>query len=236
MKKTAVFIFLTVSFLSLFANEDGFSLYLKKNYKEAYNAFNEQFISSNGDPLYAYNLGVTSTALGEKGSAVYFYIQALQRAPELPEAKNNLKILAGEMNITIPQALLEPVHSVDYLLMIFFVSIYVFAILASILCFRNDWRIKTALLPVFLIMTVSAAMYFMKYEEENKVNWAVAVTGDALRSGPDVSLTEIGRIKEGEIINIVSSSGSWYKVKSFQDNVEGWIELKSIRAVMRGHI
>ncbi len=236
MRKSALFLFLFVLFSSLGAAEDGFSLYLNKNYKEAYIAFNEQFISSSGDPLYAYNLGVTATAMGQKGSAVYFYIQALQRAPELPEAKNNLKILAGEMNITIPQVLLEPVHSVDYLLIIFLISIYLFSILVSVLCFRNDWRIKTALLPVFLVMTVSAAMYFINYEEENRINWAVAVSGDSLRSGPDSSLTEIGKIREGEIINVVSSSGSWYKVKSFQDNVEGWIELKSIRAVMRGHI
>lgn len=236
MKKVIVSILFILAFLDLYAGDDGFSLYLEKDYKGAYESFNQKFIDTDGEPLYSYNLGVTSSKLGKRGNAVYFYIQALQRAPKLAEAKNNLDILAKELGITIPNVLTEPAHAVDHILIIFFISIYFFSILVSILSFYPDWKIKTALVPVFLIMTVSAAMYFMKYEEENKLSWAVAVSNDSLKSGPDESLTEIGKLKEGEIINIVSSSGSWYKVKSFQDNVEGWVKLNSIRAVMRGHI
>jgi uncharacterized protein YgiM (DUF1202 family) len=91
------------------------------------------------------------------------------------------------------------------------------------------------LLPVFLVMTVSAAFYFMEYRKQSEQNWAVAINDNALRSGPDESLKEIGSLKEGEIINVVSSSGSWYKVKSFQDNVEGWVKFDNIRAVARGY-
>ncbi|MGI6393427.1 MAG: tetratricopeptide repeat protein [bacterium] len=236
MRKSVVAAFLILFFTFLGADDDGFVLYLNKDYKGAYNKFSEQFINSGGEPLYAYNLGVTADALEERGEAVYFYIQALQMAPQFSEAKNNLQILAKEMNIALPQVLVEPDYPVDYLMILFFVSIYLFAALLSLSCFKNDWRIKTALLPVFLIMAVSAFMSYMKYEEENKVNWAVVVKDDSLKSGPDASLSEIGRVKEGEIINIVSSSGSWYKVKSFQDNLEGWIELKQIRAVARGHL
>lgn len=236
MKILFIVIASVLSFFSLFADVDGFSRYVKKDYQGAYDIFKDQFVKSDADPLYSYNLGVTSNALGRKGEAVYYYIQALQRTPELSEAKNNLEIIAKENSLTIPQGLLEPMHVVDFVLIIFFISIYLFSILLSVLCFYPDWRVKTALLPVFLIMAVSSVLYFMKYHEESKVNWAVIIKGDVLKSGPDISLTEIGKVKEGEIINIVSSSGSWYKVKSFQDNVEGWIELGSIRAVRRGHI
>ena len=90
------------------------------------------------------------------------------------------------------------------------------------------------LLPVFLVMCISATLYYMNYDENLKENWAVAIKGEVLRSGPDSSLSEIGRVKEGEIISVVSSSGQWYKVKGFQDNVEGWVEFGSIRAVKRG--
>ncbi len=229
-------IFLTLLILissALFA-EDGFSLYIKKDYQGAYKAFYSKFAENSDDPLYSYNLGVTSEALGRKGEALYFYLQALQNAPDFAEAKNNLGIVVSELGIAVPTALTTPVFAADWLLILFFVSLYAFALLIVLICFKSDWRLKIMLLPVFLIMCVSATLYYMNYNENLKENWAVAIKSEVLRSGPDSSLSEIGKLKEGEIINVVSSSGSWYKVKGFQDNVEGWVELGSIRAVKRG--
>lgn len=234
MMKKIILILVLLFSVSLSA-EDGFSLYIKKDYQGAYNAFYSKFSEKNKwDPLYSYNLGVTSEALGRKGEALYFYLQSLQNSPDFPEAKNNLDIVAKDLEVTIPKALTTPVFAVDWLLILFFVSLYAFALLIALICLTSDWRLKIMLLPVFLIMCVSATLYYLNYNENLKENWAVAVKGEVLRSGPDSSLREIGKIKEGEIINVVSSSGSWYKVKGFQDNVEGWVELGSIRAVKRG--
>ena len=233
MMKKIILIFALLFSVPLFA-EDGFSLYIKKDYTGAYNAFYSKFAENNNDPLYSYNLGVTSEALGRKGEALYFYLQSLQNAPDFPEAKNNLDIVAKDLEVSIPKALTTPVFTVDWLLILFFISLYAFAAILSILCFKSDWRLKIMLLPVFLVMCVSATLYYLNYNENLKENWAVAIKGEVLRSGPDSSLNNIGNLKEGEIINIVSSSGSWYKVKGFQDNVEGWVELGSIRAVRRG--
>ncbi len=232
MKK--IFLTLVILISSALFAEDGFSLYIKKDYTGAYNAFYSKFAENSDDPLYSYNLGVTSEALGRKGEALYFYLQALQNAPDFAEAKNNLGIVVSELGITIPTTLTTPVFAADWLLILFFVSLYAFALLIVLICFKSDWRLKIMLLPVFLIMCVSATLYYMNYNENLKENWAVAIKGEVLRSGPDSSLSEIGKLKEGEIINVVSSSGSWYKVKGFQDNVEGWVELGSIRAVKRG--
>jgi len=232
MKK--IFLTLILLFSAALFAEDGFSLYIKKDYPGAYNAFYSKFATNNNDPLYSYNLGVTSEALGRKGEALYFYLQALQNAPDFPEAKNNLDIVAKDLEISIPKALTTPVFAVDWLLVFFFISLYAFTVILSILCFKSDWRLKIVLLPVFLVMCVSATLYYLNYNENLKENWAVAIKGEVLRSGPDSSLNNIGNLKEGEIINIVSSSGQWYKIKGFQDNVEGWVELGSIRAVKRG--
>ena len=231
--KKIIFICLLIFSTLLFA-EDGFSLYIKKDYAGAYNAFYSKFAENSSDPLYSYNLGVTSEALGRKGEALYFYLQALQNAPDFAEAKNNLDIVVSDLGIAVPKMLTTPVFAVDAILVIFFISLYAFAAILTILCLKSDWRLKIMLLPVFLVMCVSATLYYLNYNENLKENWAVAVKGELLRSGPDSSLKEIGKIREGEIINVVSSSGSWYKVKGFQDNVEGWVELGSIRAVKRG--
>ena len=234
MMKKIIFLLCLSAFSSLLFAEDGFSLYIKKDYTGAYNAFYSKFAENSNDPLYSYNLGVTSEALGRKGEALYFYLQSLQNAPDFPEAKNNFDIVVHDLGIAVPKTLTTPVFAADGLLILFFVSLYAFALLIVLICFKSDWRLKIMLLPVFLIMCVSASLYYMNYNENLKENWAVAIKGEVLRSGPDSSLSEIGRLKEGEIINVVSSSGQWYKVKGFQDNVEGWVELSSIRAVKRG--
>lgn len=229
----AVFIVMLAS-VTVFA-DDGFSLYLKKDYKGAYKEFNEKLAASDGDPLYSYNLGVTANAMGLTGEAVYFYLQTLQRAPELTEAKNNLAAISSKNGLTIPVTLMEPARSVDIVLIIFFISVYIFAILVSMMFFSPDWKIKTAMLPVFLVMAVTAVLFFTHNDSQSREVWGVVVKSGELKSGPDESLTAIGSIKEGEIVNIVISSGSWYKVKSFQDNVEGWVDLSRIRAIMRGY-
>lgn len=235
MKRTVITILFLVLFQGMLCAGDGFSLYLKKDYHGAYKEFNEKFISSDHDPLYSYNLGVTANAMGLTGEAVYFYIQTLQRAPELTEAKNNLAVIASKNGLAVPLTLMEPSKSVDIVLVIFFISIYIFAILVSMMFFSPDWKIKTAMLPVFLIMVVTAVLFFTHNNNESREVWGVVVKSGELKSGPDELLAGIGNVKEGEIVNIVISSGSWYKVKSFQDNVEGWVDLSRIRAVMRGY-
>lgn len=235
MKRITVIVTVLMIFSGLLCADDGFSLYVKKDYRGAYKEFNDRFVSSDHDPLYSYNLGVTANAMGLTGEAVYFYVQTLQRAPELTEARNNLAAIASKNGLTIPVTLMEPARSVDIVLVIFFISIYIFAVLVSMMFFSPDWRIKTAMLPVFLVMAVTAVLFFTHNDAQSRENWGVVIKSGELKSGPDESLTGIGSIKEGEIVNIVISSGSWYKVKSFQDNVEGWVDLSRIRAIMRGY-
>ena len=61
MMKKIILIFALLFSVSLSA-DDGFSLYIKKDYTGAYNAFYAKFAENNNDPLYSYNLGVTSEA------------------------------------------------------------------------------------------------------------------------------------------------------------------------------
>ena len=194
----------------------------------------DKFEKDGADPLAAYNLAVISERFNKPGFAVYFYIQTLQRAPEFSEAKNNLSLLSREINVSVPEVLMVPDDSFDITLIVFFVALYVFAILFAMFCFKPDWRIKTVLLPVFLILIVTGVLYFFKYMESLEENWAVSVESSALHSGPDVSLKEVGTIKEGEILIVETDSGEWCKVKGFNDNVEGWLEMSNIRRIIRG--
>jgi hypothetical protein len=234
MIKSAWLLFFMFFPILVFGAGKGFDLYVEGNYEKAWNHYTEKFENNDLDPLAAYNLGVISERFKKPGLAVYFYIQTLQRAPGFSEAANNLSVLSGEINVKIPEKLLKPEDAVDITLIIFFASLYVFALLFSILCFKPDWRIKIALLPLFLIMTVSSVLYFFKYSEAVNENWAVSVEDSSLHSGPDGSLTEVARVRAGEILVVENISGNWYKVKGFNDNVEGWAEMSNIRRIIRG--
>ena len=158
--KKLIFLLLSFVTFSLIAENSGFNSYLEKDYKKAKELFTKDFKEDMG-PLVSYNLGVTSEARNKPGEAVYYYIQALQRAPELEEAKSNLDLLVKEKGITVPKKLLEPYNAVNAVLIVFFITLYLFAGLIVLYTFVPDWKIKMALLPVFLVMTVSAAFYFI---------------------------------------------------------------------------
>ena len=99
MKRLVFIITIFFTFISVAENTEGFNSYVKKNYKKAKEHFQKDFNSSGMDPLYSYNLGVTSQTLGQKGDAVFYYLQTLQRAPELSEAKNNLNLLVKDLSL-----------------------------------------------------------------------------------------------------------------------------------------
>jgi hypothetical protein len=118
MKKLIFIATIFFTFICL-AQNSGFESYVKKDYKKAKEQFQIDFNKTGMDPLVSYNLGVTSEALDEKGEAVYYYIQALQRSPELSEARTNLETIVKESGITIPEKLLEPYNAVNSVLIVF---------------------------------------------------------------------------------------------------------------------
>jgi len=234
IKKTAGLAFIIIFFFNLLGEDDGFDYYVNGEFEKAWNYYLEIFEDNGADPLAAYNLAVISERFNKPGLAVYYYIQALQRVPDFSEAKNNLTLISKETGVIIPEVLLGPDNSIDITLIVFFISLYLFAFLFARLCFKPDWKIKTALFPVFLILIVTAVLYFFKYSESVNEKWAVSVENFSLHSGPDDSLTEVGKVREGEVLMVENISGQWYKVKGFNDNVEGWAKISNIRRIIRG--
>ncbi len=234
MKRITLFLFTLFAFLFLAAGNEGFEYYINSEYEKAWNHYVTMFEENDADPLAAYNLAVISERFNKPGLAVYYYIQSLQRAPGFPEAENNLSVLSGELNITVPETLYGPNESIDLTLIIFFISLYGFAALFSVLCFKPDWRIKISLLPVFLVLIISVSLFILDYREKLDENWAVAVENSSLHSGPDDALNEVAKLAEGEILIVETVSGDWFKVKGFNDNVEGWVQAGNIRMIIRG--
>jgi len=207
--------------------------FVKKDYDKAKSHLLDELDKNGHSPLLYYNLGVTSEKLGMNGDAVYYYLQSLQMAPGFPEVLNNLEIITKRDNIKIPGLLKESGDALFITILLFFGSLYLFIFMLIFFIFKPGWKIKIALIPTFLLLILFTSLFIYRYRDAKADNYAVVINERELKSGPDEALTGIGNVEEGEILIVKDISGGWVKTKSFRDNVEGWIDMKYIKHILR---
>ncbi len=212
---------------------DWFDAYTKGDRVTARAALEQDLMARPFDPLLHYNLGVVAEKEGRRGEALHRYLQALQAAPRFAEARNNLDLLAADLGVAIPSRLLEENGGLTVAMVLFFVSLYVFVLILVWNLVRADWRRRLALVPLFMFLILTAFLFVSRYREHTREQYAVVIVSQMLRSGPDEALSPVGAVREGEVAAVIVASGGWVKVRSFQDNIEGWIASSQIRHVTR---
>jgi len=212
---------------------DLFELYAKKDYAAAAGSLEKELTQKPFDPLVHYNLGVIVQKQGHRGEALHHYLQALQAAPDLKEARNNLDTLATDLHVTIPKRLTEPGGDIVPVMLLFLVFLYLFVGTLLVYLARPGWKLRLMLVPLFMLMVLFAVLFVGRYRDTGTQLYAVAVAAGELKSGPDTALTAVGKVREGEVLEITSASEGWLKAKSFQDNIEGWIHASQIRHLTR---
>ena len=232
MIKQILFISLLLLSFSLVSNS--FSLLTEGKLEEAKKELEEQIATDSSNPLALYNLGVISEKSGDVGDAVFYYVRALSIAPTFSEAEHNLNRLAEKNNLTVPKQTLKPAR----LLTPFFLlmgAIYLFVFLLIWHLFKPQWKIKIALVPLILIILLLFSWFIGKQSDYTASSIAIIRVGNELKSGPDSSLSNVGTLKEGEVVRILAISGKWCKVESVQDNVEGWVSRPSLGMIERSY-
>lgn len=212
---------------------DLFELYAKKDLRGAQELLEKELAQKPFDPLLHYNLGVIAEKQERKGDALHHYLQALQAAPDLKEARNNLDLLAGELHVTVPKRLTEKNGDIAPVMMLFFLFLYLLVGALLLYMLRPGWKLRLLLVPLFMLTVLFAALFFVRYRDTGAQLYAVSVTAAELKSGPDAALTPVGKVREGEVLEISGASEGWLKAKSFQDNIEGWIHAPQIRHLTR---
>ncbi len=213
--------------------DDLFELYAKKDHRAAQALVEKELAQRPFDPLLHYNLGVIAEKQGQKGDALHHYLQALQAAPDLKEARNNIDLLAAELHVTVPKRLTEKSGDIAPVMILFFVFLYLLIGALLLYMLRPGWKLRLLLVPLFMLTVLFAVLFFTRYRDTGAQLYAVAVTAAELKSGPDTALTAVGKVREGEVLEISGASVGWLKAKSFQDNIEGWIHAPQIRHLTR---
>lgn len=217
----------------ILAADDLFDAYTGGDHAAAADILRERLSERPHDPILHYNLGVVEERRGNRGAAVHHYLQALQAAPSFPEARNNLDRLTAELHVTVPKQLTEPSGGLAAVIIPFFIFLYLFVFALIRHLFRPGWKLRLALIPLFMFTVLFAALFVMRYRAAGTPVYAVTLSAEEMRSGPDAALTAVGRVKEGEVLEIAATSGGWAKTKSFQDNIEGWLPASRIHHLTR---
>ncbi|HSA33335.1 MAG TPA: hypothetical protein P5077_06370 [bacterium] len=217
----------------ILAADDLFDAYTGGDHAAAADILQDRLTERPHDPLLHYNLGVVEERRGNRGAAVHHYLQALQAAPAFPEARNNLDLLTAELHVTVPKQLTEPSSGLAAVAAPFFLFLYLFVFALIRHLFRPAWKLRLALIPLFMFTVLFATLFVMRYRAAGMPVYAVALSAGEMRSGPDAALTAVGKVKEGEVLEIAATSDGWAKTKSFQDNIEGWLPASRIHHLTR---
>ncbi len=232
MKRQVIVLLLLMLGATLHA-ADWFDAYTQGDYAKARGLLEQELAARPFDPLSHYNLGVVAEKEGKRGEALFHYLQALQAAPQFTEARNNLDLLTGDLGVTIPARLTNGHGGFTLIVVLFFVALYLFIIVLVWHLVRPDWRRRLALVPLFMFLILLAFLLASRYREHTGEQYVVVLTQQTLRSGPDDALSPVGAVREGEIAVVAGASGGWVKVRSFQDNVEGWVAAPHVRYLTR---
>ncbi len=227
MKKILALIFILAPIF--LAAESSFDLFVKKDYEGAEKKLQEQLEKESENPLTHFNLAVVEEKQEKKGLALYHYLQTLQIAPDLSEARNNMGLLSRDLGVKIPKTLTEQHSEFSAVVVAFFIFLYIFTALLIRFIFKPGWKVKIALIPALMFLLLASIGFIYKYREVQTLNYAVIVTATDIMTGPDAALSSTGRLKEGEIVTVVDISSGWAKLKSFQSHLEGWVDLSAIR-------
>ncbi len=215
--------------------------YLQGHYEQAARLY-EECLSDYGlsnEHLY-YNLGNAYFKQGKLGPAIYNYERALKIAPDMEDARFNLKVARqaakalGKHDLVVG-AQADPfwIRAVTYfspgtLAALFLVSWFLLlGLLASLLYLRDGvWRV--VVFSVGCLMVVSTILFGLllsgrAYYDKNWKEGVVLADVVEVREGPRENAKSSFSVHAGLKVRIVESDVEWYKIR-LKNGLEGWVK------------
>lgn len=212
-----------------------------KRYPEAIQAYERLAEQAPADPAVLYNLGTAYAQSGQRGMAIWRYLQALEIAPRDRETWQNLQILAPKI---AEQMAVTPIPPVDWLYQHFTGDEWAAmaggtTALALLLLALYYWRggrgltraplrgLILSLLGLAVLTWPFAVLHF--YHEDT--TWRGVVVGEktSARAGPSENQTETDKLPVGTILRIEDDSTSGWLKFSYAGGRMGFVERGQIR-------
>lgn len=195
-----------------------------------------------GDPDVLYNLGTACARAGQRGLAIWRYLQALRIDPRDQDIRANLEILSPEI---FQQLAITPIPPVNWLYQRFTTSEWAWAAgaaatLAMLLgaafffrLYRNrrlSGPLRAAVLALLLFAAVAYPFAFTHYFAEDD-SWRGVVVAEktVARAGPSANQTETDSLPVGTVLRILESTPTGWLKFSYAGGRMGFVEQDRVR-------
>ena len=207
-------------------------LYAQKKYAEALDVYRRIPETGKVSAELYYNMGNAAYKLNKKALSVLYYKKALNMRPGYAAAKHNLTLLRRSLTDRIEPAPLA-FHIKLWKKWTGMLSVGVWAILSRLWA----WLLLAAVLfylysqkPArkrwaFALAGISAGIWMLTWisyrsakAEHEKTEAVVAVPETRWRARIDTDTSRTGILHEGTVVQILDSSGNWYRVQTADGN------------------
>jgi tetratricopeptide (TPR) repeat protein len=226
----------------------GNNLYLKGNYDEAIQIYENLAIQNQTHSGLYFNLGNAYYKKGDTGRALVNYKRALRLDPRDPDIRRNIRIIQIEKNNSViePDSLRGPGHILADLTDNFFsineTSIITlglwFLIIGLIMLFRMSEYQKirvviSALLIIFTILFFITGLSLGSRIVTEIKNPSAVVTAEEipLKSQPDNAYKTEYSLKNGSEVFFIETQGEWVKLSTTNNAYKGWVPATSIERI-----
>lgn len=196
-----------------------------------------------GNPDLLYNLGTAHARAGQRGFAIWRYLQAMRSDPRDGDLNFNLEMLDPEI---FQQLAVTPIPPVNWLYLHFTTNEWTaIAGLSALLAMafgalyifkfhRATWggHLRTTGLALLLFAAVAYPFAFTHYFNEDQA-WRCVVVADntVARVAPNVNQTETDTLPVGTVIKVLESkTPGWYKF-IYRGGRMGFVERERVRSL-----
>lgn len=245
MKKTIIYLLLTLCPLALFAQtaETAAEEYANSNYQQAAEIYTQLLEYQNSPELY-YNLGNAYFKQGELGKSILAYERALRLQPHFKDAQYNLQFaqnmivdnIEDQNNFFLKQWIISlrnllSLTSWTYLS----IALFIFALIAAfVFAFTRPIALRKTgfhLMWLSLLFSIFCFCFAANLHRRNIQRTEAIVMQGAVnaKSSPDRSGTDLFTLHEGTKVHIRSVVSNWAEIEV--GNNRGWVNLDTIERI-----
>ena len=211
-------------------------LYRQGRFAAALGEYEELLQTYPNNPHLYYNIGNCYFKMGTLGLAAANYYRAFRLAPRDEDTRHNLTlVLQSSGERFVPAGMPEILHKAFFgvtlseLKGIFFVSLWLFCIVAGIWCIKRRFGMVALLL--LCAVAICGSWYLWRAQLQAQPLAVVAIPVAELRSGPGTNFPASANVAQGHLLLLQDSRDHWKEVIVKSQGIKGWIDENALEQI-----
>ncbi len=225
------------------------TLYKQQHFDKAYQAY---LSIPHKSPIVYYNLGNCAYRLKKYGNALLYWrraerdwglfgrgellkniamvkehVQAMRdndaQEPEATMVRTFFSGFKKAKNAFLSLVRATPLATLQLLVLLLWALLFVYV------RYLYKRRQRVVIILLFLLQVLCASMLALKYSFDSRQALIVVKTPAYVMSGPDKNFSVLGRLQEGQELDMVKAADQYYKIR--YNNTIGWVDKQCIEKI-----